>query len=196
MFTGIVETMGKIISIEKAGTNLNFIIRSSISHELRMDQSVSHNGVCLTVTHVNKDMHTVCAVEETLLRSNLGNLKVHDPVNLERSLLMNGRVDGHIVQGHVDQTAVCKNIEDKNGSWLFTFEYKPSKSNITVVKGSICVNGVSLTVADSFPDSFSVVIIPYTFENTSFKFIKPNDLVNLEFDIIGKYVASYLKESL
>jgi riboflavin synthase len=196
MFTGIVETMGEIISIEKAGTNLNFAIRSSISHELHVDQSVSHNGVCLTVTNVIKDMHTVVAIEETLLRSNLGNLKVRDHINLERSLLMNGRLDGHIVQGHVDQTAVCKNIQDKDGSRLFTFEYRPSKSSITVGKGSICVNGVSLTVVDSFPNSFSVAIIPYTFENTSFKFIKPNDLANLEFDIIGKYVARFLNESL
>ena len=184
--------MGEVIAIEKSGTNLNFIIRSKISHELKVDQSVSHNGVCLTVLNVKDDTHTVSAIEETLQRTNLGKLKIHDQLNLERSLLMNGRLDGHIVQGHVDQTAVCKNIEDKNGSRLFTFEYKTSKNNITVEKGSICVNGVSLTVVDSFPGSFSVAVIPYTFENTTFKFISKNDSVNLEFDIIGKYVAGLL----
>jgi len=196
MFTGIVETMGEVIAIEKSGTNLNFIIRSEISHQLKIDQSVSHNGVCLTVINVKQDTHTVSAIEETLQRTNLGKLNVHDHVNLERSLLMNGRLDGHIVQGHVDQTAVCKNIEDKNGSNLFTFEYEPRHNNITVEKGSICINGVSLTVVDSFPDSFSVAIIPYTFENTSFKFIQKGDAVNLEFDIIGKYVAKLLANTI
>ncbi|HKR07097.1 MAG TPA: riboflavin synthase [Bacteroidia bacterium] len=193
MFTGIVEAMGEVMAIEKAGTNLNLIIRSAISHELKIDQSVSHNGVCLTITNVNGDRHAVSAIDETLKRTNLGELKIHDQVNLERSLLMNGRLDGHIVQGHVDQTAVCKNIEDKDGSTLFTFEYEAVNNNITVEKGSICINGVSLTVVDSFRSSFSVAIIPYTFENTSFKFIKKGDNVNLEFDIIGKYAARLLE---
>jgi riboflavin synthase len=196
MFTGIVETMGEVMAIDKEGTNRTFMIRSVISDELKIDQSVSHNGVCLTVTAVKDGTHTVSAIDETLQRTHLGKLKVHDWINLERSMVMNGRLDGHIVQGHVDQTAVCKNIEDKNGSRLFTFQYKPRHNNTTVEKGSICINGVSLTVVDSFPDSFSVAIIPYTLENTSFKFIKEGDAVNLEFDIIGKYVAKLLANTI
>ena len=194
MFTGIVETMGEVSFIEKAGTNLNFTIRSEISHELKIDQSVSHNGICLTVIHVKGGTHIVSAIDETLQKTNLRKLKIYDHVNLERSLLMNGRLDGHIVQGHVDQRAVCKNMEDKNGSMLFTFEYEPGNNNITVEKGSICVNGVSLTVVHSLQNQFSVAIIPYTFENTNFKFLKPGDFVNLEFDIIGKYVTKIMEE--
>ena len=172
MFTGIIEAMGEIVAIERTGANINFQIRSKLSHELKIDQSVSHDGVCLTVTNVNKDIHAVTAIDETLQKTTLGNLKIHDRVNLERSMLMNGRLDGHIVQGHVDQTATCKNIENKNESWLFTFGYEPVKNNITVEKGSICVNGVSLTVVNSQKNYFSVAIIPYTFENTNFKFFK------------------------
>jgi riboflavin synthase len=194
MFTGIIEAMGEIVAIERTGANINFQIRSKLSHELKIDQSVSHDGVCLTVTNVNKDIHAVTAIDETLQKTTLGNLKIHDRVNLERSMLMNGRLDGHIVQGHVDQTATCKNIENKNESWLFTFGYEPVKNNITVEKGSICVNGVSLTVVNSQKNYFSVAIIPYTFENTNFKFFKTGDLVNLEFDIIGKYVARMMEE--
>ena len=194
MFTGIIETMGEIIALERTGANINFQIRSKLSHELKIDQSVSHNGVCLTVTNVNKDIHTVTAIDETLQKTTLGKLKIHDRVNLERSMLMNGRLDGHIVQGHVDQTATCKDIENKNESWLFTFGYEPVKNNITVEKGSICVNGVSLTVVNSQKNYFSVAIIPYTFENTNFKFFKTGDLVNLEFDVIGKYVARIMED--
>jgi riboflavin synthase len=196
MFTGIVETMGEVMAIEKEGTNVTFMIRSVISDELKIDQSVSHNGVCLTVTAVKDGTHTVSAIDETLHRTHLAKLKVNDWINLERSMVMNGRLDGHIVQGHVDQTALCKNMEDKNGSRLFTFQYKPRHNNITVEKGSICINGVSLTVVDSFRDSFSVAIIPYTLENTSFKFIKEGDAVNLEFDIIGKYIATLLSNTI
>lgn len=201
MFTGIVETIGEVIALEKKGANLNFQVRSKISHELKIDQSVSHNGVCLTVIKTEGDTHMVTAIGETLQKTNLARLKINDLINLERSLTMNGRLDGHLVQGHVDQTAVCKNTEDQNGSRLFVFEYEAVKNNITVEKGSISINGVSLTVVNSpqkdgqdQKNYISVAIIPYTFENTTFKFLKPGDFVNLEFDIIGKYVAKIMEE--
>lgn len=194
MFTGIIETTGTVEKLEPKGTNLEVTIRSELARALKIDQSVSHNGVCLTVVKTNGDLHTVIAVEETLQKSNLGKLHLQDAVNLERCLQMNGRIDGHLVQGHVDQTGICRVIEDRNGSWIFTFDYTPLKNTITVEKGSICVNGVSLTVVNSTQNSFMVAVIPYTFEHTNFQFIKPGHVVNLEFDIIGKYVARIMEE--
>jgi riboflavin synthase len=188
MFTGIIETVGEVAKITESGTNRHFLIRSSISPELRVDQSVSHNGVCLTVTAVEESGHWVTAIEETLSKSSLGNLKEGSIVNLERCMLNNGRFDGHIVQGHVDQTGVITSISDANGSWLFDVEYEPSLNNITVEKGSIAVDGVSLTCFNSREGAFRVAIIPYTFEHTNFSRLRRGDKVNLEFDIIGKYV--------
>lgn len=192
MFTGIIETIGKVISIEAEDTNLHFQIESNISHELKIDQSVSHNGVCLTVVSTDSAGYTVTAVAETLTKSNIGKLNVGDEVNLERCTPVGSRLDGHIVQGHVDQTGICTSIQNENGSWVFTFQYDPSKGNITVEKGSISVNGISLTVFNSQDDKFSVAIIPYTFENTNLKNVHEGDTVNLEFDIIGKYVAKMM----
>jgi riboflavin synthase len=192
MFTGIIETTAKVEKIEKEGTNVHFTFSSSITHELKIDQSVAHNGVCLTVIAIEGNFYKVTAIDETLRKTNLGILKVHDLVNLERCMPANGRFDGHIVQGHVDTTAVCKNITDHKGSWEFVFEHKADPKFVTVEKGSITINGVSLTVVESNASSFSVHIIPYTFENTHFKNFKVGDTVNLEFDIVGKYVAKLL----
>lgn len=192
MFTGIIETVGEVLRIEPEGSNRHFVIRSDISGELKPDQSVSHNGVCLTVTKTQNSTHWVTAVGETLQKSNLGRLAPGDKVNLERCMLNNGRFDGHIVQGHVDQTAVIKSIREMGGSWLFDFEYDPGQGNITVEKGSIAVNGVSLTCFDSRENGFTVAIIPHTFEHTSFRQLCAGDTVNLEFDIIGKYVRKLL----
>lgn len=189
MFTGIIETIGTISKIERELGNVHFSIQSNISHELKIDQSVSHNGVCLTVVGIEDNVHKVTAIQETLLKSNLGNLNLGDLVNLERCTPANGRFDGHIVQGHVDQTARCIAKEEQQGSWLFTFSYKPQNQNITVEKGSITVNGISLTVINSLNNQFSVAIIPYTIENTNLKQVNVGDTVNLEFDIVGKYVA-------
>ncbi|PWG80190.1 riboflavin synthase [Pararcticibacter amylolyticus] len=193
MFTGIIEAAGVVSALRKEGGNLHISISSPVSGELKIDQSVAHNGVCLTVVALNDHSHTVTAIEETLSKSNLGSLKEGDLVNLERCMLMNGRLDGHIVQGHVDQTAVCADLKEMDGSWMFTFQYDPSVGNITVEKGSITVNGVSLTVVNSQDDRFLVAIIPYTFEHTNFRHIKPGITVNLEFDIIGKYVAKLFR---
>lgn len=198
MFTGIVETTGRVMAIEPEGTNLTFRIASDLTPELKIDQSVSHNGVCLTVTSVADDSYTVTAVDETLRKTNLGRVGVGDRVNLERCMPANGRFDGHIVQGHVDQTGVCTGVQDVNGSWLFDFRYDPSEMadpanrNVTVEKGSICINGVSLTVFDSRDDSFRVTIIPYTYEHTTFGDLRVGDPVNLEFDIVGKYIKKML----
>lgn len=192
MFTGIIETLAKVEAIEKEGTNIHFTFSSSITHELKIDQSVAHNGVCLTVIKIDDKKYTVTAIDETLKRTNLGELTVGKLVNLERCMPANGRFDGHIVQGHVDTTATCKEIKDLNGSWEFVFEHEKSKTNITVEKGSITINGVSLTVVQSTDTLFSVCIIPYTFENTNFKEIKTGSTINLEFDVIGKYVAKML----
>jgi len=189
MFTGIIETLGQVTARETAGTNVHFTIQSDISNELKIDQSVAHNGVCLTVVKVNEGTHTVTAIQETLEKSNLNQLHVGHKINLERCMQMNGRLDGHIVQGHVDQTAVCIKREELNGSWEYRFKYDPAAGNVTVEKGSACVNGVSLTVVNSDTDEFSVFIIPYTFEHTNFYEVNVGDTVNLEFDIIGKYVA-------
>ncbi|TDS12225.1 riboflavin synthase [Sphingobacterium paludis] len=192
MFTGIIETVGIIEKIEQEQANLHYYVSSHLSSALKIDQSVAHNGVCLTVVGIEEGMHKVTAIQETLTKSNLGTLQVGDLINIERCTLLNGRLDGHIVQGHVDQTATCTQKEDQDGSWLLTFEYDPSLQNITVEKGSITVNGVSLTVVNSKENSFSVAVIPYTLENTNLQKLNVGDTVNLEFDIVGKYVAKIM----
>lgn len=192
MFTGIIEATGKIISAARESTNLRLKITCPFNAELKTDQSISHNGVCLTVEHTRRDHYEVVAIEETLQRSNLGQLQTGDVVNLERCMKIGDRLDGHLVQGHVDETAVCKSAEDKNGSWLFSFSLNPESKGLIVEKGSVCVNGVSLTVVEAASNYFSVAIIPYTFENTGFKFLRAGDIVNLEFDVIGKYVQRML----
>jgi len=189
MFTGIIETLGEVTAIKTDHSNVHYTIASAISHELKIDQSVAHNGVCLTVVSLNDGSHTVTAIDETLQKSNLGSLKVGSRVNLERCMQMNARLDGHIVQGHVDQTAICIKREELDGSWEYRFKYDASAGNVTVEKGSTCVNGISLTVVHSQADEFSVFIIPYTFEHTNLQEVQVGDTVNLEFDIIGKYVA-------
>ena len=188
MFTGIIESISTVVSLKNEGSNLNISCKSEITNELKIDQSLSHNGVCLTVVKIEDDIYTVTAIKETLEKSNLGGLKIGDKVNLERSMKLGDRLDGHIVQGHVDQKAKCINIVEENGSWMFTFEYKPS-DNITVEKGSVCVNGASLTVVNSKDYSFSVAIIPYTYNNTNFHTFEVGTIVNIEFDIIGKYIG-------
>ncbi|WP_405330653.1 riboflavin synthase [Leeuwenhoekiella sp. LLG6367-2.1] len=188
MFTGIIEDLGKIEKLEREGDNLHITVTSSLSPELKIDQSVAHNGVCLTVVQLNNSNYTVTAIEETLSKTNLGTLHEGDVVNLERAMILGTRLDGHIVQGHVDQTAICKEVISKDGSWIFTFEYDSKLNNVTIEKGSITVNGVSLTVVNSKPTEFSVAIIPYTYEHTTFKNFKKGTVVNLEFDVIGKYV--------
>lgn len=189
MFTGIVETLGVITKIEKDQENLHLSLTSTITNELKIDQSVSHNGICLTVTAIEGNQYNVTAIKETIQKTNIGSWKVSDIVNLERAMRLGDRLDGHLVQGHVDQTAVCTQIESAQGSTYFTFEYDKSLGNITIEKGSITVNGVSLTVVNSGTNSFSVAIIPYTFEHTNFKNIKVGNFVNLEFDVIGKYIT-------
>ena len=189
MFTGIIERMGTVSKLQKDQGNLNITIKSDITKELKIDQSMAHNGVCLTIVDINDDEYTVTAINETLEKSNLGVVKVGDKINLERAMVLGARLDGHIVQGHVDQSAVCTRVTEENGSWMFTFQYKELKDNITIEKGSITVNGVSLTVVNSKDNEFSVAIIPYTYHNTNFGQIKKGTIVNLEFDVIGKYVA-------
>lgn len=189
MFTGIIETLGKVKNIEKENDNLNIWVQSSITNELKIDQSVAHNGVCLTVVAIDADIYKVTAIAETINKTNLGDWKIDNFLNLERAMLLGARLDGHIVQGHVDQIAICKEVREANGSWYFTFEYDAALNNITIEKGSITVNGVSLTVVDSKENEFSVAIIPYTYEHTNFKNFEVGTKVNLEFDVIGKYVA-------
>ncbi|MGC6430399.1 MAG: riboflavin synthase [Jejuia sp.] len=189
MFTGIIEALGTITHLEKQQSNLDITVKSDITHELKIDQSVAHNGVCLTVVKINGDKYIVTAIKETLDKSNIGDLKVGDLVNLERAMKLGDRLDGHIVQGHVDQTAICTAIKNEEGSWFFSFEYDNSLSNITIEKGSITVNGTSLTVVNSGINSFSVAIIPYTYEHTNFKNFVKGTRVNLEFDVLGKYVS-------
>jgi riboflavin synthase len=193
MFTGIIETLGKITDLQRDQSNLHITVESTISNELKIDQSVAHNGVCLTVVAVADGKHTVTAIEETLNKTSLGHLKLNEPVNLERCMQMNARLDGHIVQGHVDQTATCIQFKELDGSWEYTFEYDTAQGNVTVEKGSICVNGISLTVVNSQVNSFSVAIIPYTFEHTNLHNVREGSVVNLEFDIIGKYVARLMQ---
>jgi riboflavin synthase len=188
MFTGIVEEIGKIVAVEKLEGNVNLKISAEMTPELKIDQSVSHNGVCLTVVSIEDETYTVTAVQETLNKTSIGNLKDGDAVNLERGMKLGARLDGHIVQGHVDQTATCIEVRETDGSWNFTFEYDPEIGNLTIEKGSITVNGVSLTVVNSKATEFSVAIIPYTYEHTNFRDLQLGDTVNLEFDVIGKYV--------
>ncbi len=194
MFTGIIEDLAKLITAESRQSNLTFTFEARTAREFRVDQSISHNGVCLTVESVNNDRYTVTAIDETLRKTTLGLLSPGDIVNLERCMPANGRFDGHIVQGHVDQTAVCLSVEDQQGSWLLTFEYDPSTGNMTVEKGSVCVNGISLTVVNSTESTFSVAIIPYTWEHTNLHTVQPGTRVNLEFDIVGKYIRRIMDQ--
>lgn len=189
MFTGIIETLGIVKEIQKELENLHLTVTSDITHELKIDQSVAHNGICLTVVKIHQDEYTVTAIKETIDKTSIGTWKVGDVLNIERAMKLGDRLDGHIVQGHVDQIGVCTNIKEANGSWVFTFEYNRALNNITIEKGSITINGTSLTVVNSQINSFSVAIIPYTFEHTNFHTFKIGSLVNLEFDVIGKYVA-------
>jgi riboflavin synthase len=193
MFTGIIEDIGIVSSLKTELDNLHISIKSGITSELKIDQSVAHNGVCLTVVAINNDEYTVTAIKETLDKTSLSHLMVNDKVNLERAMKLGDRLDGHIVQGHVDQTATCTKITEENGSWVFTFNYDTSLNNITIEKGSITVNGTSLTVVNSKNDSFSVAIIPFTYEHTNFNTFKTGTVVNLEFDVLGKYVAKLVE---
>jgi riboflavin synthase len=194
MFTGIIETLGVVKNIVQENDNFHISIESEITSELKIDQSVAHNGVCLTVIDINDSIYTVTAIKETLDKTNLQNLVIGDSINLERAMKLGDRLDGHIVQGHVDETARCISIESQNGSYLFTFKYNSEKNNITIEKGSVTINGVSLTVVNSQKEEFSVAIIPYTLENTCFKNLEIEDVVNLEFDVIGKYVARLMSK--
>ena len=189
MFTGIIEAFGKVVNLKKDQENLHLRLDSPLTRELKIDQSLAHNGVCLTVVDTSGDQYTVTAIQETLEKTNLGKLKIGDLVNLERAMMMNSRLDGHIVQGHVDQTGFCSGIDFRQGSWFFDFEYNQYEKNITIEKGSICVNGVSLTVVKSSLNKFSVAIIPYTYDHTNFHQIQKGDAVNIEFDMIGKYIS-------
>ena len=193
MFTGIIEEIGKIVRIEREQANLHLYVKSSFTNELKIDQSVAHNGVCLTVVAIDGDVYQVTAIAETLAKTHLGSLQVGDAVNLERGMLLNTRLDGHIVQGHIDQTGTCSAIQEEAGSTRFTFEYDPSTGNVVIEKGSITVNGVSLTVVDATRDSFSVAVIPYTLAHTNLQHLQIGNIVNLEFDVIGKYVARLIQ---
>lgn len=193
MFTGIIEDIGVVSNLKEELDNLHISIKSNLTDELKIDQSVAHNGVCLTVVKITNHEYTVTAIKETLDKTSLRNLKINDKVNLERAMKLGDRLDGHIVQGHVDQTAICKNIEEANGSWVFTFSYDSTLNNITIEKGSVTVNGTSLTVVNSKKDSFSVAIIPYTYEHTNFNSLVKGTFVNLEFDVLGKYVSRLLE---
>ena len=192
MFTGIIEDLGILKKIEKEEGNVNLYFKSKLTQELKIDQSLSHNGVCLTVVSVDNDIYKVTAIKETLNKSNLGELKVNSIVNLERAMKNNARLDGHYVQGHVDQIAKCLNVKETDGSWYYEFEYDNTSNNVTIEKGSIAVNGVSLTVVNSKLDGFSVAVIPYTYNNTNFKKIQRGDIVNIEFDMIGKYISKLI----
>ncbi|SDX70545.1 riboflavin synthase alpha chain [Lutibacter oricola] len=194
MFTGIIESLGIIKNIEQDRDNFHITIESNFTSELKIDQSVAHNGVCLTIVKINGNEYTVTAIKETLDKSNFNFAKIGDKVNLERAMILGARLDGHIVQGHVDQTATCTNVKEEDGSWVYTFEYDTSLNNITIEKGSITVNGTSLTVVNSRKNSFSVAIIPYTQEHTNFHTFKNGTIVNLEFDVIGKYVAKLIEK--
>ncbi len=189
MFTGIIETLGEVSELKRDGGNLHITISTPLAKELKIDQSVAHNGVCLTVVASDSDKYTVTAIEETLQKTNLGNLKIGENVNLERAMVLGSRLDGHLVQGHIDQTGICTSVEKKDGSWIFSFEYDVTMGNPTIEKGSITIDGTSLTVVNSGKNTFSVAIIPYTYENTRFNTYKTGTVVNLEFDVIGKYVA-------
>ena len=192
MFTGIIENLSEIKEINKEGDNLSISLKSEITNELKIDQSLSHNGVCLTVVDINNNIYKVTAIKETILKSSIKNWRIGDTINIERAMKLGDRLDGHMVQGHVDQTATCTKISEENGSWYFYFVYQKS-SNLTIEKGSISINGVSLTIVESMDNGFSVAIIPYTYDNTNFKNIKVGDLVNIEFDMIGKYIHKIIK---
>ena len=192
MFTGIIENLSEIKEINKEGDNLSISLISEITNELKIDQSLSHNGVCLTVVDINNNIYKVTAIKETILKSSIKNWRIGDIINIERAMKLGDRLDGHMVQGHVDQTATCTKISEENGSWYFYFEY-PKSNNLTIEKGSISINGVSLTIVESMDNGFSVAIIPYTYENTNFKNIQVGDLVNIEFDMIGKYIHKIIK---
>ena len=189
MFTGIIEAFGKVVNLKKDKENLHLRLESPLTREFKIDQSLAHNGVCLTIVETAGDQYTVTAIQETLEKTNLGKLKIGDLVNLERAMMVNSRLDGHIVQGHVDQTGFCSGIDFRQGSWFFDFEYNQYEKNITIEKGSICVNGVSLTIVKSSLNKFSVAIIPYTYDHTNFHQIQKGDTVNIEFDMIGKYIS-------
>lgn len=193
MFTGIIESIAEVVEIKRSQSNIIFGFKCSFTNELKIDQSVAHNGVCLTVVEITNDTYFVTAIAETLSKTNLGYLQVGSKVNIERCMVAGSRLDGHIVQGHVDETATLAQIDEVDGSWIFYFLYDKNSQHYTVTKGSICVNGVSLTVVESSKGSFSVAIIPYTYEHTIFQYLKVGDTVNLEFDILGKYVAQYMK---
>ena len=194
MFTGIIENLGTVAKVEKSQTNLELYVESTLASELKIDQSVAHNGICLTVVEIFGDRtYRVTAIDETIVKTNIGDLKEGDKVNIERCMTMGARLDGHIVQGHVDQIGICENVEEQDGSWIYSFSYDPSLGNVTVEKGSITVNGTSLTVVNSMEGGFSVAIIPYTYENTVFHTLRKGDRVNLEFDVIGKYVARMME---
>ena len=193
MFTGIIESLGKVTNVKVDRGNIDFTIQSEISNELKIDQSVSHNGVCLTVTETTENTHTVTAVKETLEKSSLKSFSVNDLINLERAMKLGERLDGHLVQGHVDGVAKCLDVSVNDGSWIYKFEFDVSNEMLLIEKGSICINGVSLTVFDIIENTFKVTIIPYTYENTSFKTLKEGDIVNIEFDMIGKYLARFNK---
>jgi riboflavin synthase len=192
MFTGIIESTAQIVSIAQEEGNLTIGLNASFVHELKIDQSVAHNGICLTVTAIKEATYYVTAIQETIRKTSIGDWQKNDFINLERCMVLGGRLDGHIVQGHVDQTGVCTAVEDQNGSWLYTIEYDASAGNITIEKGSITLNGISLTVVNSGKNSFQVAIIPYTYEYTNMKFLKPGQRVNLEFDILGKYISKLI----
>jgi len=194
MFTGIIENLGTVAKVEKHQTNLELYVESSLASELKIDQSVAHNGICLTVVEIFGDRtYRVTAIDETIAKTNIGDLKEGDKINIERCMTMGARLDGHIVQGHVDQIGMCEGVEEQDGSWIYSFSYDPSLGNVTVEKGSITVNGTSLTVVNSVEGGFSVAIIPYTYENTVFHTLRKGDRVNLEFDVIGKYVARMME---
>lgn len=193
MFTGIIEDIGIVTNLKEELDNLHITVKSALTNELKIDQSVAHNGVCLTVVNINNEEYTVTAIKETLDKTNIKSLRISDKINLERAMKLGDRLDGHIVQGHVDQTATCTNVEQENGSWIFTFKYDSKLNNITIEKGSITVNGTSLTVVNSKKDCFSVAIIPYTYEHTNFNTFKVGTEVNLEFDVLGKYVSRLLE---
>jgi riboflavin synthase len=193
MFTGIIETLGKVVGIDAEGSNLHLRIETPLANELKIDQSVAHNGVCLTVVEKTSQQYTVTAIAETLEKTSLNHFKVGQLINLERAMILGSRLDGHIVQGHVDQTGVCSGLKEEDGSWVFTFTYDPDKSNVTIEKGSITIDGTSLTVVNSEKNSFSVAIIPYTYAHTCFQQYEIGTVVNLEFDVIGKYVKRLLE---
>jgi riboflavin synthase len=196
MFTGIIEDLGIVTNLIKEQENLHLTIKSAITHELKIDQSVAHNGVCLTVVSISGEDYTVTAIKETINKTNIGELLVGDIVNLERAMKLGDRLDGHIVQGHVDQVGSCELVQEDNGSWLYTFSYSPELGNVTIEKGSATVNGVSLTVVNSKKNSFSVAIIPYTYEHTNFKYLKKGSKINLEFDVLGKYIQKLYEARL